>query len=132
MLFGCMIFSMGFKENLKSELSYRDMRVKELAALAGISKHTLDNYLNVRGYMPSADVAVKIAKVLEVSVEYLVTGENEQQDKTPLGPEVRTLVQNFKQLDKNDRQMILAIVQLFYSKSLGTGEGGTIPRGIKV
>ena len=65
---------MGFKENLKSELSYQNMLVKELAAMTGISKKTLDNYLNARKYMPSADAAVKIAQALGVSVEYLVTG----------------------------------------------------------
>ncbi|GHV69907.1 hypothetical protein AGMMS49928_14810 [Spirochaetia bacterium] len=63
-----MLRMMGFKENLKSELAYQGILVKELADLAGISKHTLDNYLNVRGNIPSADVAVKIAQALGVSM----------------------------------------------------------------
>ena len=107
---------MGFKENLKSELAYQDMLVKELAAISGISKHTLDNYLNVRGYMPSADVAVKIAQALGVSVEYLVTGEEGSADKSPLGPEIRALVQNFKLLNETDRKMIISIMQLYKKK----------------
>jgi transcriptional regulator with XRE-family HTH domain len=73
---------MGFKENLKSELAYQDIMVKELAALSGIGKPTLDNYLNVRSYMPPADVAVKIASALGVSVEYLVTGEENPPDNS--------------------------------------------------
>ena len=116
MLFSFMLVLMGFKENLKSELSYKGMLVKELAAAAGISKHTLDNYLNVRGYMPSADVAVKIARALGVSVEYLVTGEENRKDKSSLGPEIRSLVQNFKQLNENDRKMITSIMQLFKNR----------------
>ena len=107
---------MGFRENLKTELSYQDIKVKELASKAGISKHTLDNYLNVREYMPSADVAVKIAGALGVSVEYLVTGEDIRKKKIFIEPEIRTLVQNFKQLDADDRKMILAIVQLYKNK----------------
>ena len=107
---------MGFKENLKSELTYQDMMVKELASLSGISKHTLDNYLNVRGYMPSADVAVKIARVLGVSVEYLVTGEENPQDKVAHGPEILSLIQNFKLLNEDDRKMIIYIIQLFRNK----------------
>ena len=107
---------MGLKENLKSELAYRDMTVKELAALSGVSKHTLDNYLNVRGYMPSADVAVKIASVLGVSVEYLVTGEETPPDKASLGQDVRALVQNFKLLNEDDQKMISGIVQLFRTR----------------
>ena len=67
---------MGFKENLKSELQYRDMTVKELANLSGIKKQTLDNYLSTHNSKPSVEAAVKIAKALQVSVEYLVTGQD--------------------------------------------------------
>ena len=35
--------NMGFKENLKAELSYSGMLVKELADQAGVKKHTIDN-----------------------------------------------------------------------------------------
>jgi len=107
---------MGFKENLKSELAFQDMVVKELAAQSGISKSTLDNYLSVRGYMPSAEAAVKIAQTLGVSVEYLVTGEEKSADKSSLGPEIRTLVQNFKLLSEEDRKMVISIMQLFKNK----------------
>ena len=103
---------MGFKENLKSELLYQDMLVKELAVRTGISRHTLDNYLNVRENMPTADVAVKIAQVLGVTVEYLVTGDENFAEKSMLGIEIRALIQNFKHLSEDDRKMITAITQL--------------------
>jgi transcriptional regulator with XRE-family HTH domain len=108
-----MVVFVGFRENLKSELLYQDMMVKELAQITGISRHTLDNYLNVRENMPTADVAVKIAKALGVSVEYLVTGEEDQQEKPALGTETRVLIQNFKLLNEDDRKMIISIIQLF-------------------
>ena len=107
---------MGFKENLKSELAYQDMTVKELAALSGMSKSTLDNYLNVRGYMPPADAAVKIAGALGVSVEYLVTGEENPSDKSSNRAETRLLLQNFKLLSENDKKMIFGIVKLFRNR----------------
>jgi len=116
MLFSFILILMGFKENLKSELSYKGMLVKELATASGISKHTLDNYLNVRGYMPSADAAVKIAHALGVSVEYLVTGEEGRPDKSSLGPEIRSLIQNFKLLNEDDRKMLTSIMQLFKNR----------------
>ena len=65
---------MAFKENLKSELDYKNIKVKELAAETGISRRTIDQYLASAAKMPSAENAVKIAKVLGVSVEYLVNG----------------------------------------------------------
>jgi transcriptional regulator with XRE-family HTH domain len=104
---------MGFKENLKSELAYRDMLVKELAAITGISRHTLDNYLNMRGHIPAADVAVKIARALGVSVEYLVTGKDDTAGDGASGLELRLWVHNIRQLDEHDRKMICAITQLY-------------------
>ena len=102
----------GFKENLKSELLYQDMTVKELAMKTGISRHTLDNYLNVRKNIPTADVAVKIAKVLGVTVEYLITGEENQTEKFMNGSKNRALIQNFNLLSEKDQKMIIAITQL--------------------
>jgi transcriptional regulator with XRE-family HTH domain len=108
---------MGFGENLKSELAYRDMLVKELSALSGISRHTIDNYLNVRRNMPTAENAVKIAQVLDVSVEYLVTGQR----KSPLSPEIVDLIRTVKQLNENDRKMIYGIAQLFKNNRKNRG-----------
>jgi transcriptional regulator with XRE-family HTH domain len=106
----------GFKENLKSELIFQNKLVKELALETGISRHTLDNYLNQRGHIPAVDVAVKIAQNLGVSVEYLVTGDENPKKMASFSPEARTLLQNFNRLDEKDRKMVLSIVQLFDNK----------------
>ena len=66
--------STNFKENLRAELDYLGFTVKELSTKTGIAKGTLDCYLGVRASMPPADIAVKIANALEITVEYLVTG----------------------------------------------------------
>lgn len=67
---------MSFRDNLKAELTYQGILVKELSKKTGISKRTLDNYLRENGSLPLVDSAVKIAQALNVSVEYLVNGEN--------------------------------------------------------
>jgi transcriptional regulator with XRE-family HTH domain len=103
---------MGFKENLKSELIYKDMLVKELAAKTGISRHTLDNYLNVREHIPTLDAAVKIAQALGVSVEYLATGKEPSKISISMNQESVTLVQNYNLLNENDRKIINELVQL--------------------
>jgi len=64
-----------FRENLRSELNYQGMTVKELSARTGIPIATLDCYLGTRATVPSVDAAFKIAQALQVSVEYLVIGE---------------------------------------------------------
>jgi transcriptional regulator with XRE-family HTH domain len=103
---------MGFKENLKSELIYKDMLVKELAAKTGISRHTLDNYLNIREHIPTIDVAVKIAKALGVSVEYLATGEEPPPANIHMTSEIIALVQNYNLLNEDDRKIVSELIQL--------------------
>jgi transcriptional regulator with XRE-family HTH domain len=103
---------MGFKENLKAELSYSGMLVKELSARSGIKKHTIDNYLNTHNAMPSAEAAVAIARTLGVSVEYLVTGQDNRMEKTiaSFSRAIRGIIADLELLDENDHQIILALV----------------------
>lgn len=109
---------MGFKENLKTELSFSGLLVKELAVKTGLKKHTIDNYLSVRGRMPSADVAVKIAKALGVSVEYLVTGKEIYPENTTIKPEIKELIKDLKILNREDREMVISIIQLHKKRQL--------------
>lgn len=69
-----------FRENLRNELDFQGLTVKELSAKTGIIKGTLDNYLGIRGSIPPADIAVKIADALHVSVEFLVTGKEKKEN----------------------------------------------------
>jgi transcriptional regulator with XRE-family HTH domain len=66
---------MSFAERLRSEIEYAGLNQKEFAAKAGIRKRALDGYLGVQKSMPPADVAVKLASTLGLSVEYLITGK---------------------------------------------------------
>ena len=77
-----------FKQTLRDEMDYKDIRVKELSLRTGISQRTLESYLNARGSIPPADVAVKIAKALNVSVEYLVTGKKNWRNQNRAGTEL--------------------------------------------
>ena len=63
-----------FRENLREELDYKGISVKQLSDMTGISKRTLENYLGNKETIPPADYACKIAAVLNVTVEYLVNG----------------------------------------------------------
>lgn len=99
-----------FKENLKAELVYADMRVKELARLSGIKKQTIDSYLRENSYTPSVEAAVRIANVLGVSVEYLVMGKDMDKSKifsSSLSPDIRRLVESLEQLNDKDRKIII-------------------------
>lgn len=65
-----------FRENLKDIIEYKGLRTKELSALTNINKRTIDSYLDSRAVLPNVEVAVKLAKALGTTVEFLVTGED--------------------------------------------------------
>jgi transcriptional regulator with XRE-family HTH domain len=100
-----------FKKNLRAELYYLDLTVKELSAKAGVAKGTLDCYLGARASMPPADIAVKIADALGVSVEYLVTGKeaNNGAAVPTFNHTIRSIMQTALELNEKDRETMLGL-----------------------
>ncbi|GHU93071.1 transcriptional regulator [Spirochaetia bacterium] len=97
---------MGFRENLRQELSYNDMVVKELAESSGVHKRALDTYLCKNASMPPADAAVSIARALGVTVEYLVSGE-----EPALPRDIREISRSLLKLGEKDRRIVSALVK---------------------
>jgi transcriptional regulator with XRE-family HTH domain len=103
---------MGFRENLKQELNFNGMLVKELASSAGVQKRAIDTYLlSENASMPPADVAVRIAQTLGVSVEYLVTG-----GETSLPHDVRNITRHLLQLDPKDRKIVAVLINALINR----------------
>ncbi len=108
-----------FRQNLKDELSFQGMTVKELSAKTGIPKPTLDCYLSSRETMPPASAAVRIAQALKVSVEFLVTGGETRKTETLLNElkykSIKDILADLLKLDENTltyiRPMIHAAVE---------------------
>ena len=100
-----------FKKTLRSELDFQDIKVKELSTRTGVSPRTLEGYLSSRGSIPPADVAFKIAQALNVSVEYLVTGNplynkiinqnNKDDSLSTLSIEKKQLIKDFLKILDN-------------------------------
>jgi len=66
-----------FWSNVKSELEYRGISQKELAAKINESYNTLQSWIN-RDRLPNAVQAVRISRALGTTVEFLVTGRDEK------------------------------------------------------
>ena len=62
---------------VKERLDWHDMTQKELAEQINESYNTLQSWIN-RNRLPDAQQSVKIASVLQTSVEFLVTGKNDR------------------------------------------------------
>lgn len=71
---------LNFWINVKSELEYKGISQKELAASINESYNTLQSWIN-RDRLPNAVQAVKISEALGTTVEFLVTGTNPKKIK---------------------------------------------------
>lgn len=101
-----------FRENLREELDYKGISVKQLSDLTGISKRTLENYLSNKETIPPADYACKIASVLNVSVEYLVYGFNSTTNELEKY-DFKSIFQDLIKLDENSRNVIKSMIHSF-------------------
>ena len=101
-----------FKENLRSELDYLGLTVKELSVKTGIAKGTLDCYLGVRTSMPPADIATKISSALDVTVEYLVMGQDTKKKDKISDQKIRSILQILVELNEKDIETILEISKI--------------------
>lgn len=103
---------MDFKERLRNEIEYKGYLIKEIVAIAGINNNTFLSYADARGSLPNVETAVKIAKALDVSVEYLVTGEDSTH--SPKFAEIQQIINDLSSLDENQifilKKMIHALV----------------------
>lgn len=104
-----------FRENLRNELDFKGLTVKELSAKTGIIKGTLDNYLGVRASIPPADIAVKIADALNVSVEYLVTGKSKSNsenfnENSTINSEEKSLLKDLNAVPKEMQKTFKTLI----------------------
>lgn len=111
---------MSFKDNLRDEMEFQDMKQKELSEKTGISVNTIRNYINGHNALPSAEVAVKIAGALGVSVEYLVSGKKSGVQKIPFcifqSPIWTQFPELWNRLRKNTREAQIVNSNIFFCK----------------
>ena len=111
---------MDFRDRLREQIDFLGLLDKEVAARAGISKRAIDSYVGSRGCMPSADIAVRIAQVLGVSVEYLITGKNSvpneilstiAKNENSSLKEEQKLLKTFTELSQKDKKTVIALAE---------------------
>jgi SOS-response transcriptional repressor LexA len=97
---------MDFSERLEMLIKAKNMSQKAMAEYLGIRRPSISDWKSL-GTIPGADIAIKLAQFLNVSVEYLITGE----DRTKLTDEQRNLLRNYDKLDKRDKQTVLDLIE---------------------
>lgn len=102
---------MGFNENLRNEIEYQGIKIKDLSERSGINKRTLDHYLLKKPQEPSVTNAYKIAKSLNVSVEYLVTGADSMNQQY-FSSEFVCYLNKIKNLSVEKRTLLFKLIDM--------------------
>lgn len=89
-------------------MEYKGLLGKEVAAKVGISYSTFLSYIDSRSVLPNVETAVKIAQVLDVSVEYLVTGKNDNKSSSA----EKILISNFRCMSDSNKSNLLKISEV--------------------
>lgn len=92
-----------FYERLERLIKDKGVQQKDLAENCGISSNGISTW-KVTGTLPRADIAIKIAKYLDVSVEYLITGELSGIDKNDV------LAYTVSRLSAKKRNVVQAVI----------------------
>ena len=102
---------MDFRARLREQIEFSGMLDKEVAEKVGISKNAIDSYVGSRACMPSLEVGVRLAKVLGVSVEYLVTGIDSTKESEIENRHLRNLIHYFSTLSNRDKKLLLNLAE---------------------
>lgn len=100
---------MSFRERLRDEINYKGLMIKEVSAKVGVSNNTFLSYVDSRAVLPNVETAVKIAQVLGVSVEYLVTGKDPN-IKRINNKDIRDLIYEIENLTEEKMKIAKVII----------------------
>ena len=111
---------MSFNENLKEAMFCKNITTIQLAKITGINSGTISNYLKTKGSMPPADKALKLAKALDVSVDFLINGFDSNtsssiKQKSSFPVAVLKIAQDISNLENDELSAIKNVVNVMKS-----------------
>ena len=105
---------MNFWKKVDSELTYLGKTRKELAAAVGFDAANVCFGIK-RNSIPAADTALKVARFLGVSLEYLLD-MNESANQNSSNPQISEIENRLRRFSQNDINAILSIVNALNEK----------------
>lgn len=108
-----------FNERFERLLSERNKNKADIADAVGMSRTGMSSWKD-NDRIPRADVAVRIAKILDVPVDYLVLGED-----MGLNPGNERLPSKLQELSQSQQSVVDSLVNLLKSQTL-TPEGTAV------
>jgi transcriptional regulator with XRE-family HTH domain len=101
-----------FSRRILEELDYLNTTRAELARYLGTRQSTVESWLK-RDSVPAADTALKIARFLNVPLEYLIDGTRAEERKSvQLSDYEKRLLEESKELTQEDKAELLAYIAM--------------------
>ncbi len=105
---------MNFWERVDSELKFLGKTRKELASAIGFDVANISFGIK-RNSIPYADTALKVARFLGVSIDYLLDMNDETSQKL-LNPQISEIENKLRRFSQNDLNAILTMVNAINEK----------------
>jgi transcriptional regulator with XRE-family HTH domain len=107
---------MGFGERLKKARQDKGISQSELGKLVGVHYTQIGRYES-KGVKPSGDVLAKIASVLGVTSEFLMSGSSQEQAQASLSDrELLSQFQRVEQLPTDKKAIVKELLESFLLK----------------
>lgn len=101
-----------FSKRILEELEYLNTTRAELARYLGTRQSTVESWLK-RDSVPAADTALKIARFLNVPLEYLIDGTRPEERKSvQLSDYEKRLLEESRELTQEDKTELLAYIAM--------------------
>jgi transcriptional regulator with XRE-family HTH domain len=101
-----------FSRRILEELDYLNTTRAELARYLGTRQSTVESWLK-RDSVPAADTALKIARFLNVPLEYLIDGTRAEERKSvQLSDYEKRLLEESRELTQEDKAELLAYIAM--------------------
>ena len=111
---------------IDNKLLEQSKKRADLVRATGISEGTVRGW--IKGAIPNAEAAYKVAQYLGVTVEWLVTGidnKSENQNLKMYTEQERELIEIFRHLDDRDKNAVLTLAQSLESQYSSTTKTNT-------
>ena len=105
---------MNFWKKVDEELSFLGKSRKELANAMGFDAAIISFGIK-RNSVPAADTALKVARFLGVSIDYLLDMNDETSQKS-LNPQISEIENKLRRFSQNDLNVILTVVNSINEK----------------
>lgn len=96
-------------------LKRKGLKVADLSRLTGLSSTVFSEWKSGKS-IPKTDKLIKIAKALDTTVEYLVTGENEQANPLYTNEQIEQAMRFLDQYEAASPEIQAAILTLLKSR----------------